>query len=85
MSKAPLHVILCTDDIEPDAMRRRSDFQPLAIDGGKLTNDAPVDHAPWADLLELFNLSLLVSHASYLACLASIAALEPKEGAHRLD
>ena len=78
MSKAPLHVILCTDDIAPDAIRRSSDrgFQPSVIDGGKPPNDAAVDHAPWADLLELFNLSLLVSHASYLAVLTSMAAFE---------
>jgi len=82
MSKARLHVILCTDDIDPDALRRSSarGFKPSVIDGGKPTHDAAVEHAasnaPWADLLELFNLSLLVSHASYLAVLASMAAFE---------
>ena len=101
MSKPRLHVILSTDDIDLDAMHRSIDrgFQPYVIDGGKPTNDAAVDHAswatasnaasdaPWADLLELFNLSLLVSHASYLAVMASMAAFESegRNQARRID
>ncbi|MBR0793941.1 hypothetical protein JQ615_00910 [Bradyrhizobium jicamae] len=79
MSKARLHVILCTDDDEPDVMRRSSGFRPSVIDGGKGATDAVVDDAPWSDLLELFNLGLLVSQVSYFTLLeASLAALEPE-------
>jgi hypothetical protein len=79
MSKARLHLILCSDDVEPDARRRRRDggFRPSVIEGGRPTIGAPADN-PWEALRELFALGLLVSQASYLAFAgASFAALAP--------
>ena len=78
MSKAHLHLILCSDDIGPDARRRRSDrsFRPSVIDGGKQAVAVPAGN-PWQGLLELFDLGLLVFQANYLAFVAaSLAALE---------
>ena len=78
MSKAHLHLILCSDDIGPEAKRRRSDrsFRPSVIDGGKRAIAVPAGN-PWQGLLELFDLGLLVSQANYLAFVAaSLAALD---------
>jgi len=78
MSKAHLHLILCSDDIGPEAKHRRSDrsFRPSVIDGGKRATAVPAGN-PWDVLLELFDLGFLVSRANYLAFVAaSLAALE---------
>jgi hypothetical protein len=78
MTKAHLHLILCSDDIGPEARRRRSDrsFRPSVIDGGKRAVAVPTVH-PWQALLELFDLGLLVSRTNYLAFVAvGLAALE---------
>ena len=71
MPKARLHLIVCSDDIGPEARRRRSDrsFRPSAIDGGKRSVAVPAVH-PWQALLELFDLGLLVSRTNYLAFVA---------------
>ena len=79
MSKARLRLILCSDDVEPDARRRRGDrgFHASVIEGGRQTTGAPSDN-PWEALRELFGLGLLVSQASYLAFVgASFAAVAP--------
>ena len=79
MSKARLHLILCSGDVEPDARRRRraGGFRPSVIEGGRRTIGVPADN-PWEALRELFALGLLVSQASCLAFAgASVAALAP--------
>jgi len=78
MPKAHLRLILCSDDIGPEARRRRRDrsFRPSVIDGGKRAFAVPAGD-PWQALLELFDLGLLVSLTNYLAFVtASVAALE---------
>jgi hypothetical protein len=78
MPKARLHLIRCSDDIGPEARRRRSDssFRPSVIDGGKRAIDASAG-GPWQAGLELFDLGLLVSQANYLAFVAaSLTVLE---------
>jgi hypothetical protein len=78
MPKARLRLILCSDDVGPEARHRRSDrsFRPSVIDGGKRAIAAPAGN-PWDALHELFDLGLLVSQTSYLAFVAaSLAALE---------
>lgn len=78
MPKARLHLICCSDDIGPEARRRRSDrsFRPSVIDGGKRAIAVPAGD-PWQALLELFDLGLLVSQTNYLAFVAaSLTALE---------
>ncbi|KWV57664.1 hypothetical protein AS156_38845 [Bradyrhizobium macuxiense] len=78
MSKAPPHLILCSDDVEFDTRHQSCDrsFQPAIIDGGERTIDAS-----WVALLGLCYLSLLAAQANYLALLrASLAALEPDAG-----
>jgi hypothetical protein len=78
MPKARLHLIVCSDNVEPEARRRRSDrsFRPSVIDGGKRATAVPAGD-PWQALLELFDLGLLVSQTNYLAfTAASLAALE---------
>jgi hypothetical protein len=78
MPKARLHLILCSDDIGPEAKHRRSvrSFRPSVIDGGKRAIAEPAGD-PWQAGLELFDLGLLVSQANYLAFVAaSLTALE---------
>ena len=78
MSKARLHLILCSDDVEPDARRRRRGrgFQPSVIEGGRRTIGVPAAN-PWEALRELFGLGLLVTQVGYLAFVgAGLAALE---------
>ena len=78
MPKAHLRLILCSDDIRPEARRRRHDrsFRPSVIDGGKRAIAVPAGD-PWQPLLELFDLGLLVSQTNYLAFVAaSLTALE---------
>ena len=78
MPKARLHLILCSDDIGPEARRRRSDrsFRPSVIDGGKRATAVSAAD-PWQAALELFDLGLLVSRTNYLAFVAaSLTALE---------
>jgi hypothetical protein len=77
MPKAHLRLILCSDDIGPEARRRRSDrFRPSVIDGGKRAIAVPAAD-PWQASLELFDLGLLVSRANYLAFVAaSLTALK---------
>ncbi|WP_076863919.1 hypothetical protein [Bradyrhizobium mercantei] len=82
MPNARLHLILCSDDVEYDAGRKERDrgFQPVVIDGGKQSPVVPADNA-WIDLLDLFDLSVVVYQASYLALLgASLAALQAQAG-----
>ena len=78
MTKAHLHLILCSNDVGPEAGRRRSDrsFRPSVIDGGKRAIAVPAGD-PWQASRELFDLGLLVSATNYLAFVAaSLAALE---------
>jgi len=78
MTKAHLHLILCSDDIGTGARRRRHDrsFRPSVIDGGKPAIAVPAGD-PWQAWLELFDLGLLVSRTNYLAFVAaSLTALE---------
>ncbi len=72
MPKARLHLIRCSDDIEPDAMHRRRgrSFQLSVIDGGKPAIDAPREKL-WGATLDLFDLGILVSQANYLAFVAA--------------
>jgi hypothetical protein len=78
MTKAHLHLILCSNDVGPEARRRRSDrsFRPSVIDGGKRAIAVPAGD-PWQAWLELFDLGLLVSRTNYVAFVAaSLTALE---------
>jgi hypothetical protein len=78
MPKARLHLIVCSDDIGPEARRRRSDrsYRPSVIDGGKRAIAVPAGD-PWQASLALFDLGLLVSRTNYLAFVAaSLTALE---------
>lgn len=78
MPKARLHLILCSDDVEHEARppRRDRSFQSSVIDGGKQSANAPADNS-WIDLLDVFDLGVVVCQASYLALLgASLAALQ---------
>ena len=78
MPKARLHLIVCSDDIGPEARRRRSDrsYRPSVIDGGKRAIAVPAGD-PWQAWIELFDLGLLVSRTNYLTFVAaSLAALE---------
>jgi len=78
MPKARLHLILCSDDIGPEARRRRHDrsFRLSVIDGGRRATAVPAGD-PWQAWLELFDLGLLVSQTNYLVFVAAgLAALE---------
>jgi hypothetical protein len=78
MTKAHLHLISCSDDIEPEAMRRRRgrSFQLSVIDGGKRAIDAPREKLG-ETMLDLFDLGILVCRANYLAfAAASLTAIE---------
>ena len=78
MPKARLHLIVCSDDIGPEARRRRSDrsYRPSVIEGGKRAIAVPAGD-PWQAWLELYDLGLLVSRTNYLAFVAaSLTALE---------
>lgn len=46
MPKARLHLIVCSDDIGPEARRRRSDrsYRPSVIDGGKRAIAVPAGY-----------------------------------------
>lgn len=78
MSKARLHLICCSDDVEPEAMHRRRgrSFQLSVIDGGKRAIAAPGEKL-WEATLDLFDLGILVSQVNYLAFVAaSLTAIE---------
>ena len=76
MPKAQLHLIRCSDDIEPATNRRDRRFQPIVIDGGRRTNVVPAEK-PWEGLFDLFDLGLLIAQANYLTFVAaSLTALE---------
>jgi len=76
MPKAHLHLIRCSDDIASETTRRDRRFQPTLIDGGRRTNAVPVEN-PWEDLLDLFDLGILIAQASYLTFVAaSLTALD---------
>jgi hypothetical protein len=76
MPKAHLHLIRCSDDIEPATNRRDRRFQPIVIDGGRRANVVPVEN-PWERLFDLFDLGVLIAQASYLTFVAaSLVALE---------
>ena len=78
MPKARLHLIRCSDDIEPEAMHRRRgrSLQLSVIDGGKPAIDAPREKLSQA-MLDLFDLGILVSQTNYLAFVAAgLTALE---------
>ncbi|ANV99038.1 hypothetical protein [Bradyrhizobium icense] len=70
MPKAHLHLIRCSNDIEPATNRRDRRFQPTIIDGGRRTNVVPVVN-PWEDLLALFDLGVLMAQANYLTLIAA--------------
>lgn len=75
MPKARLHLIYCSDDIEPEAMHRRRErsIQLSVIDGGKRAIDAPREKL-WETMLDL---GILVSQANYLTFVAaSLTVLE---------
>ncbi|WGR94475.1 hypothetical protein MTX26_34385 [Bradyrhizobium sp. ISRA443] len=81
MSKTRLHLILCSDDIGPEAKHLGSDhrFQPSVIDGDGPTSSESADGSWGSALLALFDLGLLLSQATYLAFLeANLATLEPQ-------
>ena len=78
MPNRRLHLILCSEDAGHEAKRERLDrsFQPTVIDGGKQAASAPADNS-WIDLLDVFDLGVVICQASYLALLgASLAALQ---------
>jgi hypothetical protein len=78
MPNTRLHLIFCSDDVEHEVGHQRRDrsFQRSVIDGGKQTASVLADN-PWIDLLDVFDLGVVVCQASYLAFLhASLAALE---------
>ena len=80
MPNARLHLILCSDDVERETMpqRRNRSFQPFVIDGGKPAASVQADNS-WIDLLDVFDLGVVLCQASYLALLgASLAALQPQ-------
>lgn len=80
MPNARLHLILYSDDVERDAGReqRNRSFQPSVIDGGKQAATVQADNS-WIDLLDVFDLNVVLCQASYLALLgASLAALQPQ-------
>jgi hypothetical protein len=84
MPKARLRLILCSDDIGPEAKHRRSDrsFRPAVINGGKRAIAVPAGN-PWEALRELLDLGVLVSQTNYLAFVAaSLIALESQGWAH---
>ena len=78
MSKACLHLIRCSGDIEPQARDRRREcsFQLTVIEGGR----RPVAAAradPWEALFDVFDRALLIAEANYAAILAaSLTTLE---------
>ena len=78
MSKARLHLIRCSGDIEPQARVRRREYscQLTIIDGGR--QPVRAERAdPWEALLDVFGKALLVAEASYAAILAaSLTTLE---------
>ncbi|MCA6120089.1 hypothetical protein J6524_35385 [Bradyrhizobium sp. WSM 1738] len=78
MSKARLHLIHCSDKIEPQARvrRRQRRFQLSIIDGGKRAIAAEREN-PWEGLIGLFDLAILVAEANYAAFVAaSLATIE---------
>lgn len=78
MSKARLHLICCSDDVEPEAMHRRRGrgFRLSVIDGDKRAIAAPGEKL-WEAMLDLFDLGILVSQANYLAFVAAgLTAIE---------
>ncbi|QOZ37430.1 hypothetical protein [Bradyrhizobium sp. CCBAU 53421] len=76
MPNAHSHLVLCSDNGERAARRRRDrSFQPSVIDGGKQAASVLGDN-PWIDLLDVIDLGVVLSQASYLALLgASLAVL----------
>lgn len=77
-----LHLILCSDDAGHQAMpqRRSRGFHPSVIDGGKQIASAPADKS-WIDMLDVFDLGVVVCQASYLVWLgASLAVLHAQAG-----
>ncbi|KRR03572.1 hypothetical protein CQ12_12050 [Bradyrhizobium jicamae] len=87
MPKPRLQLILCSDDIGPEARRRRSgrSFRPSVINGGKRAIAVPAGD-PWQAWLELFDLGVLVSQTNYLAFVAaSLATLESQGWAERSE
>ena len=76
MSKARLHLIVCSDGPEARDRRRERSFRPSVIDGGKRAIAGPAGD-PLQAWLELFDLGVLVSRTNYLAFVtASLTALE---------
>ncbi|TWC01179.1 hypothetical protein FBZ93_104456 [Bradyrhizobium macuxiense] len=83
MPNRRLHLILCSEDAGHEATRQRPErsFQPTVIDGGKQVASVPADQS-WIDLLDVFDLGVVICQASYLALLgASLAALQAQAGA----
>ena len=78
MSRARLHLIHCSGDIEPQARNRRRErsFQLTVIDGGRQAIVAERAD-PWEALLGVFDQVLRVAEANYAAILAaSLTTLE---------
>ncbi|UPJ50177.1 hypothetical protein IVB30_01715 [Bradyrhizobium sp. 200] len=80
MSKARLHLIRCSGDIEPEARARRRERRVhlSIIDGGRAAIAAERQNPnPWEALLDLRDLAVLVSQVNYLAFVgAGLTALE---------
>lgn len=81
MSKARLHLIRCSDDVEPQARVRRREraFKLSVIDGGRRTIAAEREN-PWDALFGLFDLTVAVAQAN---CAAFVAASLTVLEAHR--
>ncbi|WP_050628788.1 hypothetical protein [Bradyrhizobium viridifuturi] len=82
MSNRRLHLILCSEDAGHEAARQRParSFQPTVIDGGRQAASTSSDQS-WIDLLDVFDLGVVICQASYLALLgASLAALQAQAG-----
>ena len=78
MSKARLHLIHCSGDVEPRARDRRRErsLRLTVIDGGRQAIVAERAD-PWEALLGVFGQVLLVAEANYAVILAaSLTTLE---------
>ncbi|MCC8983967.1 hypothetical protein [Bradyrhizobium acaciae] len=77
-----LHLILCSDAAGHEAMRQRRNrgFLPSVVDGGNQVASVPADNS-WIDMLDVFDLGVVVCQASYLAWLgAGLMVLHAQAG-----
>jgi hypothetical protein len=72
MSKAHLHLIVGSDDVEREARQRRRErgSRLSVIDGGKQATAAPGE-TPWDAMLDLLDLGILAFQANYLTFAAA--------------